>query len=109
MERGGNFTELPRITMPSSQGLNARFVPVFEVIRDPQPIEPEATDVVQVYDLVGLNVQGWVDGKVYYGNVFYINETRYAGTSSATATRIRVYDTRSESIKQSTKADETLQ
>jgi len=97
--RGGNFTELPRITMPSSQGLNARFVPVFEVIRDPfVPEVAPPSDVVQVLDLVGLNINGYVDGKAYYGNVYFTDGVKYAGTSAADGTTIRVYDTRPESI-----------
>ena len=35
VERGGNFTDLPRISLPSDTGLNARFTPVFDIIRDP--------------------------------------------------------------------------
>jgi hypothetical protein len=89
---GGNFIE-------SATGLNAKFIPVFEVVRD--PLIPEvAKDVVQVYDLVGLNVNGYVDGKAYYGNVYYQNGIRFAGTPNTGGTPIRVYDTRQESIPQ---------
>jgi hypothetical protein len=96
---GGNFTEVPRICIESETGLNAKFTPVFRVIRD--PLIPEvAKDVVQVYDLVGLNVNGYVGGKAYYGNVYYQNGIRYAGTPNTGGTPIRVYDTRQESIPQ---------
>ena len=100
VEKGGNFTELPRITMPTSQGLNAQFVPVFDVIRDPfVPEVAPPSDVVEVFDLVGVNINGYVDGKAYYGNVYFSEGVKYAGASSAGGTKIRVYDSRSESIK----------
>ena len=94
VDKGGRFTELPQIRMNTETGVNATFVPNFDIIRDPQPVDPVLTDVVQVYDLVGLNINGYVDGKPYYGNVYYVNGIRYAGTSAQTSgTNIVVYDT----------------
>jgi len=56
--------------------------------------------VVQVFDLVGLNINGYVDGKPYYGNVYYVNGIRYAGTSAQTSgTDIVVYDTQIASVQ----------
>ena len=102
VEKGGNFTELPRISMPTEQGLNARFAPVFEVIRDPfVPEVAPPSDVVQVFDLVGVNINGYVGGKAYYGNVYFSEGIKYAGTSSAGGSTIKVYDTRKESISRS--------
>ena len=86
--------------MNTETGINATFVPNFDIIRDPQPVEPVLTDVVQVYDLVGLNINGYVDGKPYYGNVYYVNGIRYAGTSAQTSgTNIVVYDTQLASVQ----------
>ena len=102
VNKGGRFTELPRIRMNTDTGLNAAFVPNFNIIRDPQPIDPVITqeDLVQVFDLVGLNINGYVDGKPYYGNVYYVNGIRYAGTSAQTSgTNIIVYDTRLSSLQ----------
>ena len=99
VDKGGRFTELPQIRMNTETGFNATFVPNFDIIRDPQPIEPVLTDVVQVYDLIGLNINGYVDGKPYYGNVYYINGIRYAGTSSNSGTNIVVYDTQLASVQ----------
>ena len=99
VEKGGNFTELPRITMPSDTGLNARFTPVFDIIRD--PLTPEVAlpnEVVQVYDLVGLNNNGYVDGKPYYGNVYFSEGVKYAGIQQTGGTVVRVYDTIQESV-----------
>ena len=102
VDKGGRFTELPQIRMNTETGLNATFVPNFDIIRDPQPIDPVITqeDLVQVFDLVGLNINGYIDGKAYYGNVYYVNGIRYAGTSAQTSgTNIIVYDTRLASIQ----------
>ena len=85
--------------MNTETGLNASFVPNFNIIRDPQPVEPVLTDVVQVFDLVGLNINGYVDGKPYYGNVYYVNGIRYAGTSDKSGTNIVVYDTQLASVQ----------
>ena len=100
VDTGGNFTELPRITMDTETGVNASFIPFFDIVRDPltpRPFDP--SELVQVYDLVGLNVNGYVDGKEYYGNVYFVEGTKYAGTTSGDGTDIRVYDTRIESIQ----------
>ena len=102
VNKGGRFTELPRIKMNTETGLNAAFVPNFSIIRDPQPVDPVITqeDLVQVFDLVGLNINGYIDGKPYYGNVYYVNGIRYAGTSAQTSgTDIIVYDTRLASLQ----------
>lgn len=104
----GCYTELPTITMQSTTGLNAVFAPLFEVVRDPLTPERAAEldaevppkDVVQVYDLVGLTLQGYVDGKAYYGNVYFENGVKYAGTQNTGGEIIRVYDTLGESIPQ---------
>ena len=99
VDKGGRFTNLPQIRMNTETGINATFVPNFDIIRDPQPVEPVITDVVQVYDLVGLNINGYVDGKPYYGNVYYVNGIRYAGTSANSGTNIVVYDTQLASVQ----------
>ena len=100
VERGGNFTDLPRITLPSDTGLNARFSPVFDIIRDPLvPQEAPLEDVVQVFDTVGLDINGYVDGKAYYGNVYFEGGVKYAGTGGSL---VRVYDTIQDSVTGST-------
>ena len=102
VDKGGRFTELPQIRMNTETGINAAFVPNFDIIRDPQPIDPVITqeDLVQVFDLVGLNINGYIDGKAYYGNVYYVNGIRYAGTSAQTSgTNIIVYDTQHASLQ----------
>ena len=100
--KGGTFTDLPDISLPSTTGVNASFTPVFEVIRDPLVAQVAASpaDVVQVFDLVGLNVTGYVDGKRYYGNVYYDSGVKYAGVENTGGRSVRVYDTRRDSIPQ---------
>jgi len=89
------YTSYPSITMPSTTGVNASFRPVFRVIRDPLP-QPE--EIIQVTDLVGLKQTGYVDGRAYYGAVYYENGIRYAGYYKTIGTPIRVYNTLQESI-----------
>ena len=111
VDKGGRFTELPQIRMNTETGLNATFVPNFDIIRDPQPIDPVITqeDLVQVFDLVGLNINGYIDGKAYYGNVYYVNGIRYAGTSAQTSgTNVIVYDTRLASLQKQIKPVSTV-
>ena len=96
--QAGNFTELPTIRMKTNTGLNASFTPVFDVVRDPRPVEPLAKDIVQVFDLVGLNINGYVGGKEYYGNVYFKNGVKFAGTSIRSGTNIRVFESREASI-----------
>jgi len=95
----GCYQELPSIYMERDTGLNASFVPVFEITRD--PTEPESPDdtVIKVYDLVGLTLQGYIGGKEYYGNVYFENGLKYAGRRN-TGGVVRVYDTKRESISQ---------
>ena len=111
VDKGGRFTELPQIRMNTETGINAAFVPNFDIIRDPEPIDPVITqaDLVQVFDLVGLNINGYIDGKPYYGNVYYVNGIRYAGTSAQTSgTNVIVYDTRLASLQKQIKPVSTV-
>lgn len=95
----GNFTERPFVCMETETGLNSQFTPVFEIIRD--PLIPEVTrDLIQVFDLVGLRVQGYVDGKPYYGVVYFENQLKYAGLQNTGGKIIRVFETRQDSLPQ---------
>jgi hypothetical protein len=98
-EPGNGFTSYPNIFMQSPTqptGVNASFIPVFRVVRD--PIEVPEDRLIQVTDLVGLKQTGYVDGRAYYGAVYYDNGIRYAGYYKTTGTQIIVYDTLQESI-----------
>jgi hypothetical protein len=93
---GLGFTRYPEITLPSDTGINATFIPQFEVVRDPIVTEPQK--LIQVTDLVGLKQTGYVDGRAYYGAVFYKEGVRYAGFYETPGQLVQVYDTLQESI-----------
>lgn len=98
---GGPFTEQPIIRMPSTTGVNFQAVPLFEVERDPVAAltgDIPLDKLVQVTDLVGLKQTGYVDGRSYYGAVFYKGGIRYAGYFETAGQQIQVYDTLQESI-----------
>ncbi len=77
-------------------GINARFIPQFEVVRDPVVVDPQK--LLQVTDLVGLKQTGYVNGRAYYGAVYYDKGIRYAGFYETAGEPVRVYDTLRESI-----------
>jgi len=93
---GLGFTRYPEITIPSDTGINATFRPQFEVVRDPIVAEPQK--LIQVTDLVGLKQTGYVDGRPYYGSVFYKDGISYAGFYETPGQLVQVYATLKESI-----------
>lgn len=94
---GLGFTTYPQITIPSRTGVNATFRPQFEVVRDPIVADPEK--LLQVTDLVGLKQTGYVDGRPYYGSVFYKDGVTYAGFYETPGQLVQVYATLQESIE----------
>ena len=82
--------------MPSKTGVGVGFKPQFEIVRDPLNIAPQK--LIQVTDLVGLKQTGYVEGRAYYGAVFYKNDIKYAGFYETAGQLIRVYDTLQDSI-----------
>ena len=99
---GIGFNVYPEITLPSETGVNATFRPVFRVVRDPvQLIEEQKINqqaLIQVTDLVGLKQTGYVEGRVYYGAVYYYEGVPYAGYYKTTGPQTRVYASLQESI-----------
>jgi hypothetical protein len=105
---GLGFTEYPTIRMVTPPadpndpvpvvptGVNAAFIPQFEVVRD--PIVADLTKLIQVTDLAGLEKTGYVDGRAYYGAVFYKEGVRYAGFYETPGDLVQVYTTLQESI-----------
>ena len=96
IDPGLGFTEYPTISMPSDTGVGVGFKPQFEIIRDPLDVAPDK--LIQVTDLVGLKQTGYVDGRAYYGAVFFKNDIKYAGLYETAGQLIRVYDTLQDSI-----------
>ena len=93
---GLGFTEYPTISIPSDTGIGAVFAPQFEIVRDPLDVVPDK--LIQVTDLVGLKQTGYVDGRAYYGAVFFKNDIKYAGLYETAGQLIRIYDTLQDSV-----------
>ena len=93
---GLGFTEYPTISIPSDTGIGAVFAPQFDIVRDPLDVAPDK--LLQVTDLVGLKQTGYVDGRAYYGTIFFENDLKYAGLYETIGQKIRVYDTLQDSI-----------
>lgn len=97
INKGTGFTSYPLITMPSDTGVNVEFAPIFEIVRD--PIEAPADQIIQVTDLVGLKQTGYIEGRAYYGAVFYKDGIKFAGYYETPGRQVQVYDTLQESIE----------
>ena len=95
---GRGFTKQPEIRMITDTGINFQAVPRFSVVRDPVDPEVLPEQILQVTDLVGLKQTGYIDGRPYYGQVFYKEGVRYAGVYETPGQLIPVYDTLKESI-----------
>ncbi len=100
---GLGFTKYPDIRMVGpnggtepTPGVNATFRPQFEVVRDPIVVDEDK--LIQVTDLVGLKQTGYIDGRSYFGAVFYKNGVSYAGFYETPGDLVQVYRTLQESI-----------
>jgi hypothetical protein len=94
---GFGFTTYPTIRISTaSGGVNAKFIPKLKVIRD--PIVVDESKLIQVTDLVGIKQTGYIDGRPYFGAVFYENNIKYAGFYETVGDLVQVYDTLKESI-----------
>jgi hypothetical protein len=88
----------PSAPFQEPTGVNASFRPVFRVVRDPI-LPPEQRDkIIQVTDLVGLKQTGYIDGRAYYGAIYYDEGVPYAGYYKTVGPQTRVYTTLQESI-----------
>ena len=98
LNSGFGFTTYPTITIfsPVCGGVNAKFIPKFRIIRD--PIVVDESKLIQVTDLVGIKQTGYIDGRPYFGAVFYKNNIKYAGYYETVGDLVQVYDTLKESI-----------
>jgi len=98
LNSGIGFNVYPEITLPSETGVNATFRPVFRVVRDPILPPEQVEKIIQVTDLVGLKQTGYVDGRAYYGAVYYDEGIPFAGYYKTVGPQTRVYATLQESI-----------
>jgi hypothetical protein len=97
LNRGTCFSSSPNIVLPTDTGINATFRPVFRVVRDPVDLDLK-NKLIQVTDLVGLKLTGYLEGRPYYGAVFYDNDIRFAGYYKTIGKPLQIYDTLQESI-----------
>ena len=97
LDPGSGLTSTPRIVIPSDTGVNFRGHFIFDVVRDPIDV-PDPDKLVQVTDLVGLKQTGYIQGRAYYGSVYYDNGIPYAGITATAGKAIQVYDSLQESI-----------
>lgn len=88
----------PQIDIISETGVNAVFRPVFTIVRDPLLPPTEAERLIQVTDLAGLKQTGYVDGRAYFGAIYFDEGVPYAGFYKTAGTQVRVYPTLQESI-----------
>ena len=93
-------TEIPITTTPviDIRGPGKGFVPniMTQVRIDTPEVDPET--VIQVTDLAGLKQTGYVEGRPYYGEVFFKDGTPFAGRYETAGRLIQVYATLQESI-----------
>ena len=97
LDPGSGVTSTPRIVIPSDTGVNFRGHFIFDVVRDPIDV-PDPDKLLQVTDLVGLKQTGYIQGRAYYGSVYYENGIPYAGITATAGKAIQVYASLQESI-----------
>jgi phosphatidylethanolamine-binding protein (PEBP) family uncharacterized protein len=89
-------TTYPDIRIETQTGVGLEFIIPFKVVRDPIDVPPQ--QLLQVTDLVGLKQTGYVNGRPYYGAIFYEDGIAYAGFYRTPGPLVRVYATLQESI-----------
>ena len=88
------ITSYPEISISTKTGTNFDPVPVTRLVVDPLDEE----NVIQITDLAGLKQTGYIQGRAYYGEVYYENGIPFAGRYKTAGTPIQVYATLQESI-----------
>ena len=66
------------------------------MIPDTPTADPDT--VIQITDLAGLKQTGYIEGRAYYGEVFFKDGTPFAGRYETAGRLIQVYATLQESI-----------
>ena len=90
------ITTYPKIIITTSTGTG--FVPGIETELRIDTPEVDPDTVIQVTDLAGLKQTGYVEGRAYYGEVFFKDGTPFAGRYETAGKLIQVYATLQESI-----------
>jgi hypothetical protein len=75
-----------------------RIPPTIKTILVPDPVNVPPDTVIQITDLAGLKQTGYIEGRAYYGEVFFKDGTPFAGRYETAGKLIQVYATLQESI-----------
>ena len=90
------ITRIPRITTTTSTGIGIGIGIETEFRPDTPEVDPDT--VIQITDLAGLKQTGYIEGRPYYGEVFFKDGTPFAGRYETAGRLIQVYATLQESI-----------
>ena len=96
VDKPGFFVQPPEIRIITETGIPPTFRPQFEVIIDPIGVPDD--QLIQVTDLPGIKRTGFVNGRSYFGAVYYEDGLKFAGFFATVGEPVRVYDTLQESI-----------
>jgi len=90
------ITTYPKIITTTKTGIGIGIGIETELRIDTPEVDPET--VIQVTDLAGLKQTGYIEGRPYYGEVFFKDGTPFAGRYETAGRLIQVYATLQESI-----------
>jgi len=90
------ITRIPTITTITTTGIGLLTTIDTELRPDTPEVDPAT--VIQITDLAGLKQTGYIEGRPYYGEVFYKDGTPFAGRYETAGRLIQVYATLQESI-----------
>ena len=90
------ITRYPPITVDSPTGIGIG-IGIRTKLRPDTP-EVDPATIIQITDLAGLKQTGYIEGRPYYGEVFYKDGTPFAGRYETAGRLIQVYATLQESI-----------
>ena len=90
------ITTYPPIISTTTTGTGLITTIETELRVDTPEVDPET--VIQITDLAGLKQTGYIEGRPYYGEVFYKDGVPFAGRYETAGRLIQVYATLQESI-----------
>jgi len=90
------ITTYPKILIKTSTGIG--FVPGIETELRVDTPEVDPDTVIQITDLAGLKQTGYIEGRPYYGEIFFKDGIPFAGRYETAGRLIQVYATLQESI-----------
>ena len=90
------ITRYPKITTTTRTGIGIG-IGIRTKLRPDTP-EVDPATIIQITDLAGLKQTGYIEGRPYYGEVFYKDGTPFAGRYETAGRLIQVYATLQESI-----------